>query len=72
MKFQHADAPAATGTDGPVAAGPVANPAAAARGRARPVEPVETFVRDSRKVGRNEPCPCGSGKKYKHCHGRLS
>jgi preprotein translocase subunit SecA len=24
----------------------------------------------SRKVGRNEPCPCGSGKKYKHCHGR--
>ena len=24
------------------------------------------------KVGRNEPCPCGSGKKYKHCHGRLT
>ncbi|MGO9444436.1 MAG: preprotein translocase subunit SecA [Thiobacillaceae bacterium] len=24
------------------------------------------------KVGRNEPCPCGSGKKYKHCHGRLN
>ena len=24
------------------------------------------------KVGRNEPCPCGSGKKYKHCHGRLA
>ncbi|MFN6886294.1 SEC-C metal-binding domain-containing protein, partial [Proteus mirabilis] len=23
------------------------------------------------KVGRNEPCPCGSGKKYKHCHGKL-
>jgi len=23
-------------------------------------------------VGRNEPCPCGSGKKYKHCHGQLS
>ena len=23
----------------------------------------------SKKVGRNEPCPCGSGKKYKHCHG---
>ncbi|MGZ9087126.1 MAG: SEC-C metal-binding domain-containing protein, partial [Rhodoplanes sp.] len=23
------------------------------------------------KVGRNEPCPCGSGKKYKHCHGAL-
>ncbi len=30
----------------------------------------ETFVREERKVGRNEPCPCGSGKKYKQCHGR--
>lgn len=32
----------------------------------------EPFVREGRKIGRNEPCPCGSGKKYKHCHGRLS
>ena len=31
----------------------------------------QPFVRAGRKVGRNEPCPCGSGKKYKHCHGRL-
>ncbi|BCX88083.1 preprotein translocase subunit SecA [Methylomarinovum tepidoasis] len=30
------------------------------------------FVREGRKIGRNEPCPCGSGKKYKHCHGKLS
>jgi preprotein translocase subunit SecA len=30
------------------------------------------YVRQGRKVGRNEPCPCGSGKKYKHCHGRLN
>ncbi len=29
-------------------------------------------VRKHRKIGRNEPCPCGSGKKYKHCHGRLA
>jgi preprotein translocase subunit SecA len=29
------------------------------------------FVRGDRKVGRNEPCPCGSGKKYKQCHGQL-
>jgi preprotein translocase subunit SecA len=29
-------------------------------------------VRKQPKVGRNQPCPCGSGKKYKHCHGRLS
>ena len=30
------------------------------------------FVRDGKKVGRNDPCPCGSGKKYKQCHGKLS
>jgi len=30
------------------------------------------FVREGRKVGRNEPCPCGSGKKFKQCHGKLS
>ena len=30
------------------------------------------YVRGGRKVGRNEPCPCGSGKKYKQCHGRLN
>jgi preprotein translocase subunit SecA len=29
------------------------------------------FVRDGEKVGRNEPCPCGSGKKYKQCHGKV-
>ncbi|KOE98000.1 preprotein translocase subunit SecA [Stenotrophomonas maltophilia] len=28
--------------------------------------------RDEPKIGRNDPCPCGSGKKYKHCHGQLS
>ncbi|WP_075178769.1 preprotein translocase subunit SecA [Neptunomonas phycophila] len=33
---------------------------------------VDTFVRDTPKVGRNDPCPCGSGKKYKQCHGKLS
>ncbi|HYB64052.1 MAG TPA: preprotein translocase subunit SecA [Steroidobacteraceae bacterium] len=35
-------------------------------------EAAAPFVRGERKVGRNEPCPCGSGKKYKHCHGALS
>ncbi|MGE0625289.1 MAG: preprotein translocase subunit SecA [Pseudomonadales bacterium] len=33
---------------------------------------VETFVREEKKVGRNEPCPCGSGKKFKHCHGKAA
>ncbi len=32
----------------------------------------QPFVREGRKVGRNEPCPCGSGKKYKQCHGKVS
>jgi preprotein translocase subunit SecA len=36
--------------------------------RATPAAP---FVRQMPKVGRNEPCPCGSGRKYKHCHGAL-
>jgi preprotein translocase subunit SecA len=32
----------------------------------------EPFVRAGEKMGRNDPCPCGSGKKYKQCHGKLS
>ncbi|MGH1461364.1 MAG: preprotein translocase subunit SecA [Neptuniibacter sp.] len=35
-------------------------------------ESSEPFIREGRKVGRNEPCPCGSGKKFKQCHGKLS
>lgn len=31
----------------------------------------QPFVRESGKVGRNQPCPCGSGKKYKQCHGKI-
>ena len=40
---------------------------------AAPVEPEkpQTIVRNTPKVGRNDPCPCGSGKKYKQCHGAL-
>ncbi len=43
-------------------------------GREAPLEPAAAatpFVRNVPKVGRNEPCPCGSGRKYKHCHGTL-
>jgi preprotein translocase subunit SecA len=32
----------------------------------------QTVVRTAAKVGRNEPCPCGSGRKYKNCHGKLA
>ena len=42
------------------------------QGQGQGVVPEEPFVRDGRKVGRNEPCPCGSGKKYKQCHGKLT
>jgi preprotein translocase subunit SecA len=33
--------------------------------------PQQPFTREQPKIGRNEPCPCGSGKKYKQCHGKL-
>ena len=35
-------------------------------------EETQPFVRDNAKTGRNDPCPCGSGKKYKQCHGKLT
>jgi preprotein translocase subunit SecA len=38
---------------------------------AQPQRP-ETVRRDAEKVGRNDPCPCGSGKKYKKCHGAAA
>ncbi len=50
----------------PEAGGMGAGDEAAADAPRRPV------VREGRKIGRNEPCPCGSGKKYKQCHGKLS
>jgi preprotein translocase subunit SecA len=41
-------------------------------GNARPDAVTGAVSHDGPKVGRNEPCPCGSGKKYKHCHGQLA
>jgi preprotein translocase subunit SecA len=46
--------------------GDVAIAEAATKKKAQPT------VRHTQKVGRNDPCPCGSGKKYKHCHGKLT
>jgi preprotein translocase subunit SecA len=45
---------------------------AAAEGDVAEAERPQPFVRPGQKVGRNDPCPCGSGKKYKQCHGKLS
>jgi preprotein translocase subunit SecA len=39
--------------------------------QAAPGQPAAPITRDGPKVGRNDPCPCGSGKKYKHCHGQI-
>jgi preprotein translocase subunit SecA len=59
MNFQKADAQALSG-------------GAEEDGGQQAAAPATPFVRQEKKVGRNEPCPCGSGKKYKACHGKLS
>ncbi|GJM04355.1 MAG: protein translocase subunit SecA [marine bacterium B5-7] len=56
MNFSHPSAPNSLNDESQVKEGPTEKP----------------FVRNKPKVGRNEPCPCGSGKKYKQCHGKLS
>ena len=38
----------------------------------KPAQPTQPFIREGNKVGRNDPCPCGSGKKFKQCHGKLN
>ena len=38
----------------------------------QPEQQAQPFIREGSKVGRNDPCPCGSGKKFKQCHGKLS
>jgi preprotein translocase subunit SecA len=66
MRLQHAEfEEALAGADGEPS-GDTAIAEAATKRKAQPV------VRHTQKVGRNDPCPCGSGKKYKHCHGKLA
>ena len=85
MRFHHAPASAlaaaasrAMPAGGPAAGGmPVTRPQPSPRPAARPASraasrPVTPFTREQPKIGRNQPCPCGSGKKYKRCHGRLN
>jgi preprotein translocase subunit SecA len=60
VKYQHADYDAALASEREGEGGAVAAVAA------------PPFVRAGTKVGRNDPCPCGSGRKYKQCHGRLA
>jgi len=81
MEFVHEDvdaideaqqpmAAAAGGGSGGVAIGARGPLPEQTRAPARPPQE-QPFVRTDRKVGRNEPCPCGSGKKFKQCHGKL-
>ena len=73
LQAQHAEAQSLLGSPEPAAAAPPpASPASADPGSLRAIEALAPFVRSDRKVGRNEPCPCGSGRKYKHCHGALA
>ncbi len=68
MQLQHAEPPAIATEARPAGAPePGGTPAAAAP----PAPAAPPFVRGERKVGRNELCPCGSGRKYKHCHGAI-
>jgi len=60
MQLKHDQVSALQNPDAPGAAAPESAP------------PSTPFVREGRKVGRNDPCPCGSGKKYKQCHGKLT
>jgi preprotein translocase subunit SecA len=76
LQAQHAEAVSPIHVAGPVElAGE--SPPAAPLGNVmemdppRGATPAPPFVRAVPKVGRNEPCPCGSGRKYKHCHGAL-
>ncbi len=66
-----ADAEPPSEAESAVAAANAAREAVANR-QAQPQAPVKPFVREEKKLGRNEPCHCGSGKKYKQCHGKLS
>ena len=77
LQAQHADAQSAfsgDSPDGPPPGQAIPPPAVPGLPLGPPPagDPLGTFVRNERKVGRNEPCPCGSGKKFKHCHGALS
>ncbi len=69
MQFQHAET-GGLGADEEAAAAMAA--AQGVGGFPVSAPATGTIVREGAKIGRNDPCPCGSGKKYKHCHGQLA
>jgi len=70
LQAQHAEMPALQAPEPMGEAVPQGLPGLTSS--SEPLSSQEPFIRNDRKVGRNEPCPCGSGKKYKQCHGSLS
>jgi len=66
LQFQHAEYAGAADADSDAEAEPEVESDVAVAEKPQP------FVRGGQKVGRNDACPCGSGKKYKNCHGRLT
>ena len=56
--------------DAPILQSPQNNYGVVSKQKRSPKKP-ETFIRETDKVGRNQPCPCGSKKKYKQCHGKI-
>ena len=74
MQYEHAQAPDVS--EQPAAQSEAGEPGPAGMPFNPPqrtaMPKVETFVREDEKVGRNDPCPCGSGKKFKQCHGKLA
>ncbi|MFN5745172.1 MAG: preprotein translocase subunit SecA [Methylococcaceae bacterium] len=61
LEFQHADASAMS----------IEEPNSVESAPEPPLPAAKPYTRDNSKVGRNDPCPCGSGKKFKACHGKL-
>ncbi len=82
VSYEHKDATSALADSAPaedssnegasaVAAANAAREAAMSR-QQQPQAPTQPYVRDQKKLGRNDPCHCGSGKKFKQCHGKLA
>ena len=65
LQFQHAEPPPVSGSPEDAAALASAPPQPAAQPSSASAQ------RELPKIGRNEPCPCGSGRKFKHCHGMI-
>jgi preprotein translocase subunit SecA len=72
VQYQHADFSPGVGDDAAEQIPPDVAAAAAAATAAAAAPSAQPFMRSTQKVGRNDPCPCGSGKKFKQCHGRLA